>query len=176
MGAQSKVSFAGVRQRIPAATARALNRSIGSAKTALARRIAQETGLKVGSVNARLRISKASEERLSARIYASVKGVPLALFRPKGRYPSRGKGTGVSASIGGRSVSHPHAFIAKVGTKKLRGVFEREGKARGPLDTVFGPSIADLSEKHTANALARGQEQVVKNLQSEFRFALSRTA
>ncbi len=60
-----------------------------------------------------------------------------------------------------------------------RGVYTRGnkanplGRARLPIRELFGPSIAHVFERNVAIGLARGQEQLAKNLRSEFRYVLA---
>jgi hypothetical protein len=137
--------------------------------------VAEDMGLKVGDVNARIRVEQATEDRHVARLYASYKRLPLIDFGAKGPEPSRGKGRGVTARLGGGRNRYPNAFIATMHSGH-RGVFTRKAGPRLPIVELRGPSIAKVFVKHQDVGLARGQEQLAKNLQSEFRFALSRTA
>ena len=173
--AQSKVDFSGIKRRIPAAIARALNRSIESAKTAMNRAIAQDMGLKVSTVSDLIRVERATEDQRVARLYASFKRIPLIDFNARGPEPSRGKGRGVTARMPGGLGRYPNAFIATMRSGH-RGVFTRRSAAgRLPIAELRGPSIGHVFVKHKAIGEARGQEQLAKNLASEFRFALSRT-
>jgi hypothetical protein len=157
------------------AVPRALNRAIGSAKVAMARLIADDMRLKVGDVTEKIRVEEARPDKLVARLYASPKRIPLIDFAAKGPEPSRGKGRGVTANLGGGRNRYPNAFIATMRSGH-RGVFARKAKARLPIRELFGPSIAFVFQKHHDVGLARGREQLEKNLRSEFRFALSQSA
>jgi hypothetical protein len=98
--------------------------------------------------------------------------------------PSRGKGRGVTARFPGGQGSYPHAFIATVGHGH-RGVFMRKNalarKSSGawslnlPIFELRGPSLPHVFRKYIPVGLARGQEQLAKNLASEFKYALSRS-
>lgn len=161
----------------PRAIARALNRSIASARTAVASPIAKDMGLKVGDVRDALKIREAvpSDGRMVATLYASKTRIPLIDFGATGPEPSRGKGRGISSRMRGGARRYPHAFFATVGNGH-RGIFERKTKARLPIRELRGPSIVHVFAKYAAVGLARGQEQLVKNLQSELRFAIRRPA
>lgn len=154
---------------------RALNRSLGSAQTLVARLISQDTGLKVGDVKRHVRVSPATESRLAATVYASAARIPLIQFGAKGREPSRGLPPGVRARLKGGPGTYPHAFIARVGKGGHRGVFQRRpGVARLPIVQLRGPSIWQAFQKHQSATAARAQEQLGKNVQHEIAFALSR--
>lgn len=155
---------------IPMVVARALNKSIISARTQLVRDTAADMKLKVGDVRDRTAIREATSNQPVAKVMASAKPLPAILFNAKGPEPSRGKGRGVRANLPGSP--YPHAFIATVGTGHHRGVFMRKGKGRLPIRELHGPSVAHVSRKYAAAALARGREQLVKNLQHELIFAM----
>lgn len=180
--------------QMPALSTRALNRSILSARTIMARQIAADTGLKVGRVRDRyLTVLKASHSRPVARLSASLRRVPLIEFGAKGPEPSRGKGRGVTAKLRGGSRRYPHAFIATMRSGH-RGVFQRtratnrwtptmtmaqEAAAqrdggRLPIRELRGPSIGRVFMKHLPRAQARFNEQLTKNFAHEMRFALSK--
>lgn len=155
------------------AIARALNRSIASGKTAMVRLIADDMRLKQADIRDKLTITPATPTRLVATLGASMKRIPVMAFNARGPVPSRGKGRGVTARTpAGR---YPHAFIATVGAGHT-GVFERKGTARLPIRELFGPSIGHVFEKYRPQGLARAEEQLVKNVSHELRFALSQAA
>ena len=172
-----------LRKRAPAAQVRALNRSIASANVVMVRAIASDLGVKQGTVKDRTRIELATPQKLRARIYANAKRIPLIDFGAKGPEPSRGRGRGVTVkSAGGRSTI-PDAFIATMRSGH-RGVFQRVAGSSGrrgpapnrsqlPIRELFGPSIWKVFRKLEYIGIARGREQLIKNLQSEFRFALA---
>ena len=66
------------------------------------------------------------------------------------------------------------AGVAGIG--QHRGVFERRTRKRLPIRELFGPSLPHVFAKFIPEALKRGEESLVKNLQSELRFALSQGA
>ena len=178
--------IAKLKARAPLAQMRALNRAIGSANVAMVRVIANDLTVKQGVVKDRIRVELATPERLRARLYANAKRIPLIELGAKGPEPSRGRGRVTVRGTGGRT-SIPNAFIATVGAGRHRGVFQRVGGAGGrrgpapnrsqlPIRELFGPSIWKVFGKFEAVGIARGREQLLKNLQSEFRFALAANA
>jgi hypothetical protein len=178
----SPAMVARLRKKAPLAQMRALNRAMASASTAMTRAVAADLGIKQGRVKDRIRIEQATTARLRARIYANAKRLPLIEFGARGPEPSRGRGRGVTvkSASGGRSTI-PNAFIATVGSGRHRGVFTRASKgsddARGrkrlPIRELFGPSIWNVFKKLEHIGIERGREQLIKNLQSEFRFVLA---
>lgn len=177
--------IAKLKGRAPIAQMRALNRAIGSAGVAMVRVVASDIGVKQGVVKERIRTELATPERLRARIYANAKRIPLIDLGAKGPEPSRGRGRGVTVKSKGGRQAIPNAFIATMRSGH-RGVFQRVGGAgrRGPapnrsqlpIRELFGPSIWQVFRKLEHVGIARGREQLIKNLQSEFKFALAENA
>lgn len=179
----SPAMIAKIRRKAPVAQARALNRSIASANVAMVRAVAADLGVKQGAVKDRVRTELATPERLRARIYANAKRLPLIEFGAKGPEPSRGRGRGVTVKSAGGRKTIPNAFIAKMKSGH-RGVFQRVDGSSGrrgpaphrsqlPIRELFGPSIWQVFKKLEYIGIERGREQLIKNLQSEFRFVLS---
>ena len=161
-------AIAKLKDKAPHLIAHAVNRSAGTARTAMSRAISADMRLKVGTVRERIRIQEATTQRHSATLFASAKRIPIYEFGAKGPYPSRGRGRGVSArTTTGR---YPRAFIARMASGH-KGVFERTGKARLPIRELFGASIAHVFTKLRPVGIAAARESLLKNLQSNFRFA-----
>jgi hypothetical protein len=172
---------------IPAATKRALTRSLSSGSVAIARAVSRDMGLNVGVVKGELRSEVVdTDEGMVGRLSISGKRIPLIDFKARGPEPSRGRGK-VTASTGGGRKPYPGAFIARVGTGGHRGVFQRAGasssrKSRGawspnlPIVELKGPSLPHVFYKQREVAIARFAEQFPKELQREVTFALKRTA
>ncbi len=172
-----------LRKKAPVAQMRALNRSITSANVVMVRAIAGDLGVKQGVVKDRIRVEAATPERLRARLYANAKRIPLIELGAKGPEPSRGRGRGVTVKGAGGRRAIANAFIATMRSGH-RGVFQRVAGSSGrhgppphrsqlPIRELFGPSIWKVFGKFEALGLARGREQLIKNLQSEFRFVLA---
>jgi hypothetical protein len=164
-----------LKAKAPIAIVRALNKSIASAKVVMAREVASDLGLKIGDVKERISLREARLDNFSATLYAHGSPIPLIDFGATGPEPSRGKGRGVTAKLSAKRTRYPHSFIAKMRSGH-RGVFTRaEGAKRLKILEQHGPSIAYIFGKHVAVGIARGEEQLVKNLKSEFRFATGQT-
>jgi hypothetical protein len=176
----------GLRAGADAACARALNRSIVSAKVIAVRETRADLGLPAAWVSERIVVKSATPQRQVAQLVTSAERVPLIKFGARGPEPTRGRGRGVVVSQGKLRRVIPSAFIATMPNNGHRGVFKRSTtlirKSRGarganlPIIELRGPSLARVASKYTAAALERGQAQLVKNLQSEFRYAMRRTA
>jgi hypothetical protein len=163
-------ALARLRTKAPQAITRALNRAITSARVVMVREVARDLGIKQATVRDRMSVEQAKPGTERARLSASLKRIPLIEFNARGPEPSRGKGRGVAYRLGGAK-RLPHAFIATMRSGH-RGVFERVGTRRLPIHELKGPSIGHVFARHVDEGLARGQEALVKNLESEFRFVL----
>lgn len=166
---QPRLNLQRLRERSPRAISRALNRSIASGRTFMAREIAKDMGLKVSTVRDRIRLVEARPGQESARLEASLKRIPLIDFGARGPEPSRGRGKGVTART--RAKRYPNAFIATMHSGH-RGVFRRVVTKRLPIVELFERSIGYVFNKFKPAGMRRAVEQLQKNLQHEFRFAL----
>jgi ribosomal protein L13E len=162
--------LANLQANAPAAIARALNRSVTSANVVMVRAVATDLALRQSDVKERISVRNASPAHLVAQLIATGKRIPLIKFNARER-----RGRGVTARLPGGQGSYPRAFIATMSSGH-RGVFVRKGKPRLPIAELFGPSIPHVFQKHIPQGLARGLEQLAKNLVSEMRFALRRSA
>lgn len=162
------------------AVARGLNRTASSERTAMARAVAADMGLKVGVSREAMAITKATANNLEARVTARGKRIPLINFKARGPYPSRGRGAGVTYTMQGQRKIWRSAFIATTvvqtdGTGGAhRGVFFRVGKNRLPIKQAYGPSIAHVFGKLLPAGEARRQEVLVGNVMHEINFEISR--
>lgn len=162
--------FQTLRDATPRALVRALNRSMASARTAMTRAIASDTGLKAGDARSAMVLRNASFSSLTASLTASSKRIPLIQFKARGPEPSRGRGRGVSYQLpGGRNII-PNAFITTVGSGH-RGVFVRVGKGRLPIRELFGPSVGRVFIKFRDIGVAKAQETFASNFEHELAFA-----
>lgn len=155
-------------------TMRALNRSIASGRTVMARSVAQDIGAKVGDVRERIQLYEATPSRLVARMATGLRPrLPLIDLRARGPEPSRGKGRGVSYRIGQQARRLPHAFIATMRSGH-RGVFMRDAAERLTITERFGPSLGRVFLRFVKDVKARTVEMFNKNLIAELRHRLRR--
>lgn len=119
------------RQVIPAATARALDRTLVNVRTATVKTIVAETGLPATLVRDRLTIRGANRARLEAILTANPAAPNLA------RFQARQTKRGVSANAWRKRRIYPGTFLGN----QERTVFKRIGKARLPIKPIHGPSV-----------------------------------
>jgi len=162
-------------ERYPVAEARALNRAVASAKVVMVREVARDLGLKQSDLSDskgdRITVRQAGRSeflqahQMSAQVVATGDRIPLYKFR------ARQTRAGVSARLPTGAERYPSAFIATVGSGHT-GVFKRRSARRLPIVELFGPSVPKVFRKLIPLGLARGEEQLAKNLVHEMRFAL----
>lgn len=169
--------------RADVAVARGLNRTGASERTALARAVSKDMGITVGNARNAIAVQKATRTNLAVRVVARGKRLPLIDFKARGTYPSLGRGRGVSYVIRGERKRLPTAFITVVSRAGEdgqhaghRGVFIRLGKKRLPIKQLYGVSIAKSFEHLIPVAEARRAEVLLKNVQHEIEYELSRLA
>jgi hypothetical protein len=129
-------------------------------------------------------IRKATFSTLRGAIEITGRRIPLIELKATGSEPSRGRGQGVSYSLGGQRRRRGTAFITTLKSGH-RGVFKRLGpsvsKSTGawsknlPIVELRGPSIPRVAAKRSIlNALKTvGQVTLARNLNAEIRFVLS---
>lgn len=127
--------------RLPAeirdkAASRALRRVTDMARTRIVKRSAQHVRLPVSVIRG-LTASRMNFGRDATEVVMRSNWIALA------KLGARQTATGVTVRSRG---SYKHAFIATVGSGH-EGVFEREGKARLPINELFGPNPAHAAIK-----------------------------
>jgi hypothetical protein len=166
--------LAGVRNGVPRAAMRAINRGLEATDTLAGRALAENLGLTQGTIRNRrygvFALDKATEARLIG--YYAVRGarLPLTLFRP---YQSA---KGVAYNLPGGQGFIPHAFLATMPSGH-RGVFIRKHLAptgkrnRLPIDERKGPSLPTVFVKQwRATIQARAIEATQTELDRQVAF------
>lgn len=169
--------------RAPVAMARALNRTTTSVRAVLARDIAGDIGLRVGTVRDELKIRRATPEQLTSAVSVSGARIALEKFGASGPLPSRGRGT-VSARIGGTRKRYEGAFRATMRSGHT-GVFRRvvasTRKSAGawarnlPIAELFGPSLPQVFGRKVPTTIEQGEQILAKNIEHEIGFELSQS-
>lgn len=150
----------------PQRIARALNRAGGSARTFVVRGVAKDMAIKQDAVKKQIVTRDARPDKLHVAI--EIRGARISLKEFGARQTRRG----VTANTGGGRQLYPGAFIMA----RNGHVFKRQGRARLPIVKLHGASLPHVFDKHAPAALARGEEQLVKNLIHELKFATSQVA
>ncbi|MCP4200651.1 MAG: hypothetical protein GY769_01795 [bacterium] len=149
------------------AVLRSVKRGTMAARTVAARTVSKDMGIAVSVVRKSIVMTTPSGKTGAVGILrASLKRIPLYLFKARGPFPSRGKGRGVTYRKGGGRANIRDAFIAKMPSGHM-GVFKRSGRARLPVKQLFGPSIGrvfDLKRKAIMEAGAEAGEKELDRL------------
>lgn len=134
------------------AFARAINHETAKANTAVKRELKTETGIKSGDISKALKRTRANSARLTAQIIARGGAMPLKYFS------ARQFKYGVRATPWGRPQRFKSAFIVA----SLDGnVFRREGKARLPIEMLWGPAIPnEMVKEKIVNVFNRSTEGI----------------
>ena len=178
-----------LKARAPFAIARALNRSIETARAAMVPPIAEFMGLSQSTVRDAMRIEQAvaSSNKFVAKVHARGAAISLIKFAARGPEPSRGRGAGVTARIQGTRIRFRKAFIARM-PNGTRAVFQRSTKkpmarmSRGafgknlPIFRRVGPSIPLVFHKFRDVGQKAGEAALGKNLRHEFKWLLQQSA
>jgi hypothetical protein len=137
--------LAGIKNGVPRAVTRALNRTIESAATLTRRELARVTGLTQKRIKPTVVVERATFDQLVAAIRMRPADRPFSLVHFKrlvsvrrgkyGRYPVARGSVHVEIS--------PHAFVAKMRSGRT-GVFQRAGRARLPIEQQVGPQLTDV--------------------------------
>lgn len=163
--------LARLRRSAPLAIRRAVARAGTAGRTAMAKEITTDTGLPSRRIKKEIRVDRVGDTALRLEIRG--RRIPLIDFKARGPEPSRGRGRGVSYKLPGGRGRAPRAFIATMPSGH-RGVFQRRGSGSNPIYQLHGPSLVHVFEKFLPLGAKRAREALVKNLKSEFAFALSR--
>lgn len=158
--------FTAVGGRIGVAQVRAMNRSLTAGKTLVARLIAADMGIAVGSVKKVLTAKPATFPSPVARLGASLKRLPLYAFG--GKQTRQGWVSRFKGGVG----RYPHAFVATMPTGHV-GVFERVGKKRLPIYEVPAISIGHVFDKFRKETTERMLEAFETNFDHELERALT---
>ena len=110
----------------------ALNKEGRKSFTQMRRALSQQSSIPRGAVNASMRFRTASRAALSTETAGSGRSLPLSFFGAKQF------AYGVRAKIWGKAQTFRSAFVVK---RYGGGVFKRTGKARFPIEQLWGPSV-----------------------------------
>ncbi len=131
------------REAIPRSTNSALNKTAGNVRTAIARYIAQETGLKVGEVKREAIIIRSNFRTLRALVIGKGRAVTLRRFisPSKRRVGAFRNQDGVVANPWRRRRVHRGTFLIAGKNHGQVIPVKRAGKGRKQLKALYGPSM-----------------------------------
>ena len=126
----------------------ALNKEGRKSFTQLRRSLAQQSSIPRGAVNAATRFLSAKRNTMATVTSGTGRHLPLSFFGAKQF------SYGVRAKIWGRAQTFRSAFVVK---RYGGGVFKRAGKARFPIEQLWGPSVPKEMLRDEAHAAWQDQ-------------------
>lgn len=153
------------KRAVPQATARTLNRTAESVKTASVRHIAPQLGSKQAGIKRRIETRKASLQKLWSALVASGRQLQLIEFVVGSKKPTQQKGGKrglVRTKVFGKQKTYQKAFIAprRKGDSKTT-LYVRKGKARKPVRMMFGPGIKEFFKQKEIDNLMQTKAKEV---------------
>ncbi|MCZ8520130.1 MULTISPECIES: phage tail protein [Paenibacillus] len=133
-------TMADVERAMPKLYSAALNRTIQGMRTEAGRKVRETYDVKLSDVRPTLSIKRASPGDLVAILDSRGPNTPLIRFKTTPRKPPKRQPKVLKASVkrsGGKPI--PGAFVTQVGGHI--GVLKRKGKARLPIEELFGPPV-----------------------------------
>ncbi len=122
----------------------ALNKEGRKSFTQMRRTLSRQSSIPRGTVNAAMRFKGATRATLTTTTSGSGRHLPLSVFG------ARQFSYGVRAKVWGRAQTYRSAFLIN---RFGNGVFKRKGKARFPIEQLWGPAVPVemlRDEAHTA--------------------------
>lgn len=177
------IELKGLEKEVPGAVASALNRTVDTINTSIARMVTQEYAIKAGDVKKTIKKHKAQKGSLSAGLVSRGHTLSLAHFQFTPKQP--GKKTKVKVKIkrqGGKKVvnTSPAAFVASTGAttedKTQYNVFHRVGDKRLPIKVIRTLSIPQMigNDKITSQVQEVAQKKLDERIKHEIEFRLDK--
>lgn len=175
-----------MKSKAPAVMARAINRAVTAAKTAMGKEASAKYYVTSETVKSTVRLTRASAGNLRGIATSKDARVPLYKFKVSPKTPVRVTGRGRrSPSVYKAAVKkaggykpldgNPKAFVTGFKTGHS-GVFERKSSSRFPIKKLYGPAVPQMLksedvfpeiEKRTNEVLQKRLEHEVSRLLSQ---------
>lgn len=121
----------------------ALNRSISTARSDVVKGVRETYTVDAKSVRESVRLKSSKPNKLEASIYAFGGPLSLSHFQVKPKTVNGRRRTAIRVGVRkGSAKSMGKAFVARVGGNLQ--IFERVGKARLPIQKMWGPSVPQM--------------------------------
>lgn len=131
---------------------RATKRGTKAAATMAKRVVAKDLDIKASDAQKAIRVIDPTGQTFTGEVRATLKRIPLIAFKARRWKTIRGAFIAtMPASSEGQSRRH-------------RGVFKRERKRRLPIGELYGASVGHVFVKHQGEIAARGEEQLLGEL------------
>lgn len=175
-----------MKSKAPVVMARAINRAVTAAKTAMGKEASAKYYVTSGTVKSTVRLTRASAGNLRGIATSKDARVPLYKFKVSPKTPVRVTGRGRrSPSVYKAAVKKaggykpldgsPKAFVTGFKTGHS-GVFERKSSSRLPIKELYGPAVPQMLksedvfpeiEKRTNEVLQNRLEHEISRLLSQ---------
>lgn len=164
--------FAGIEGKVPLALSRAINRSAAAAKSEATRQVRSQYTVKAGTVNQTIKVSRATPDRLEAKIESRGSNLRLIDFSVTPTKPSPRRRTATKAAVrrGAKKVISG-AFVQRMPNGSA-GVFRRTGKSRLPIEQLYGPAVPVMMNND--DVVKAVQERAEQQLESRISHEINR--
>lgn len=165
---------------MPQVTARSLNRTAESAKTASVKHIAPLMNSRQSAIKRRILTQKAHPKQLWALLIAQGRSIQLIEFVVGSKQPTQqqgGKRGVVRARVYGKIRTLHQAFIAPVKRGSAQtAVYLRKSVKRLPLKMLYGPGITQLFKQQENDSImqAKVREMFPREFERNMAFVLKR--
>ncbi|MDT8901838.1 phage tail protein [Anaeroselena agilis] len=166
-----------IKGALPAVQARAINRSLGSARAEAVRAVRAEYTVSAEAVRKTIATKNATPSMPLGIIIAT--GTPIAMSKfdvsPTRPDPKAKRSVTVRVKKGSGRKTVKSAFLARMGSGHV-GVFKRAGKKRLPIEQRFGPSVPQMlgSDNVTRQIEQKARETLDARLDHEIGRILER--
>lgn len=159
------------------AASRAMNRSITAARAQAVRHTRENYTMRAKTVRDSLKISRSSVRNMQADMTSRGELLPLTEFKHGPKNPSRRMLRVTVTKSGNKTLRR--AFVATA--RPLRGgsgvgnpyqIFERVGRARGPIRMLFGPSVPQMIGNKTV--IQSIEERALQVMDQRFEHEINR--
>ena len=175
-----KKTFSEIKNGAPRVIVRSLNKTAAKAKTEASKEIRKVVTLKAKTVKDAIKITKPNFKNLSAKLTISGRPLPLINYGLAKNIFVKGGGLGARAGIKvkvrkNRGIEkHPNAFFAQMKSGH-KGIYERKGKKRLPIEEKAGPSIPAVFQFNGESKVSlNAANNLQTNLDREIAFLLSK--
>lgn len=144
-------------KKAPNVLSNALNRAVTNVNSNVKKEIRKEYVIKAADVQKTLKISKATRSNLKGEVKSTGSPIGLDKFKVSPRTVNPRRKTPIKVGVKKGSVKKLlGAFVADVNGAK---VFKREGKARLPINKLFGPSVPQMLSNEDVRAVIEREGQ-----------------
>lgn len=160
-----------VPKKMPQVMSTAINKTLALAKTQAAKQVKDTLNIKAKAVKRKIITEKATRQKWSGQLRFSDRRIPLINFAAR----QNKKGVTYQEGTDGRKLILS-AFIQKMPKYGHKGVFERKGESRLPIQELFGSSLAEIVEKTmlVKHIEISAHKNLERNIDSQISYVLAK--